>query len=258
MSLPIIISAKILRIPIFLVEPNLVLGRGNKFFLNFANKILCYSNEILNFPHKYHHKIELIKPLISKAFYGIKDIQKTNDKFCFLIFGGSQGAKIFDDMFKEIMLKISLNFSIKVVQQTGKDNIDNLKNFYNSNNIENLIFNFEENFVNLIRTSDLCITRAGATSLAEISFLNKPFVAIPLPTSTDNHQMYNAKYYEKKGCCWVVEQKELDKEKLLIFIKGLLKDKKDLINKQANLQKLNYDNTRENIYKKLKKVINEN
>ena len=87
-----------------------------------------------------------------------------------MIFGGSQGAKIFDDMFKEIMLKISLNFSIKVVQQTGKDNIDNLKNFYNSNNIENLIFNFEENFVNLIRTSDLCITRAGATSLAEISF----------------------------------------------------------------------------------------
>ena len=43
MSLPLIISAKILRLPIFLIEPNFVLGRGNNFFLNFANKIFCYT-----------------------------------------------------------------------------------------------------------------------------------------------------------------------------------------------------------------------
>ena len=46
--------------------------------------------------------------------------------------------------------------------------------------------------------------------------------------------------------------------KLLIFIKDLIKDKKDLINKQTNLKKLNFGNSRENNYKKLIKVINEN
>ena len=45
--------------------------------------------------------------------------------------------------------------------------------------------------------SDLCITRAGATSLAEISILNKPFIAIPLPSAKDNHQMKNANFMKK-------------------------------------------------------------
>jgi len=257
MSLPVIISAKILGLPIFLVEPNLVLGRGNKFFLNFANKIFCYSDKLSNFPKKHIHKMELIKPLVSKVFYKTKKITKENDKFCFLIFGGSQGAKIFDNIFKEIMIEISINHPIKVIQQTSKDNIDDLKNYYDSHKIENIIFNFEENFVDLINISDLCITRAGATSLAEISFLNKPFIAIPLPTSTDRHQMKNAEYYEKKGCCWVIDQKNLDKEKISNFIKDLLKDKKKLINKKLNLQKLSNENTKEDISQKLKQIINE-
>tara|TARA_B100000073_G_scaffold326691_1_gene311592 strand:+ start:349 stop:1413 length:1065 start_codon:yes stop_codon:yes gene_type:complete len=258
MSLPVIISAKILRLPIFLIEPNLVLGKGNKFFLNFAKKIFCYSNEILNFPKKYIYKIELINPLVSKAFYNLKKKDDINNKFCFLIFGGSQGAKIFDEIIREIMLEISRNFSIKVIQQTSKNNIDNLKNFYDSNNIESIIFDFKKNFFDLINISDLCITRAGATSLAEISFLNKPFIAIPLPTSADSHQMKNAEYYEKKGCCWIIDQKILNKDKLSNFIKNLLKNKNDLMNKKMNLKKLNNKNSREFIYQKLKRVINEN
>ena len=44
------------------------------------------------------------------------------------------------------MLEISRNFSIKVIQQTSKNNIDNLKNFYDSNNIESIIFDFKKKF----------------------------------------------------------------------------------------------------------------
>ncbi len=257
MSLPLIISAKILRLPIFLIEPNFVLGRGNNFFLNFANKIFCYTNELINFPKKHINKIEFIKPLVSKVFYKFQKRKSINRKFCFLIFGGSQGAEIFDNIFSEIMVKVSKNFSIKVIQQTSKKNVNNLKKFYDSNGIENKIFTFDKNFINLIDISDLCIMRAGATSLAEISFLNKPFIAIPLPTSKDNHQMKNAEYYEKKGCCWILEQKSLNKENLLNFILNLLKDKTDFINKRTNLQKLNYNDSWEYNNHKLKKIINE-
>jgi len=257
MSLPVVISATILRLPVFLIEPNLVLGRGNKFFLNFANKIFCYSNKLSNFPKKHLDKIELIKPLVSKAFYELKKKTNINDKFCFLIFGGSQGAQIFDDIFKEIISKISSNFSIKVIQQTSKENINNLKNFYDTRDIENIVFDFDQNLINLINISDLCITRAGAASLAEISFLEKPFIAIPLPTSKDNHQMKNAQYYEKKGCCWIFDQKLLNNLNLSNFIIELLKNKTDLINKKKNLQKLNYINSWEHMNQKLKKTINE-
>mgnify|MGYP001406707034 FL=1 len=110
----------------------------------------------------------------------------------------------------------------------------------------------------MIDKSDLCITRAGATSLAEISILNKPFVAIPLPTAKDDHQMKNAKFYEELGCCWVLDQKNLDKEKLLNILLNLLKDNSDLIVKESNLEKLNYKNSWNDVNQKLKDILNEN
>ena len=258
MSIPMIIGAKILGLTILLLEPNLVLGRGNRFFLNFSKKIFCYSNKIVNFPKKNFHKIELIKPLVSKAFYELEKTNDINNKFCFLISGGSQGAQIFDDLIKDIMIDISKTFSIKVIQQTSIENIEKLKNFYDSKKIENKIFNFEENFINLINMSDLCITRAGATSLAEISILNKPFIAIPLPSAKDNHQMKNAQFYEEMGCCWVLDQRNLKKEKLSNIILNILKDKSDLIDKKSNLEKLNFENSWNDVNQKLQKIINEN
>ncbi len=258
MSLPVIISARVLKLSIFLIEPNLVLGRGNRFFLNFSKKIFCYSNKLLNFPKKFSDKIEPIKPLVFKSFYQTGKSKNINKKFCFLIFGGSQGAKIFDELVLETMIKVSKKFLIKVIHQTSKKNIQKLKDFYESNNIENEIFDFEEKFINFINMSDLCITRAGATSLAEISILNKPFIAIPLPTAKDNHQMENAQYYEKKGCCWVLDQSNLSKEKMLDITMNILNDKSDLVIKKTNLEKLNTDNSWDDINQKLLKTINEN
>jgi len=258
MSLPVIIAAKILRLKIFLIEPNLILGRGNKFFLNFAKKIICYSNKVINFPKKYKYKMETIKPLVFKIFYDIKKNEKKNSNFCVLISGGSQGAKIFDETIKEAIVDLAKNHSIKVIHQTSNSNIEFLSNFYNSNNIENKIFNFEKNFINLIDKSDLCITRAGATSLAEISIMNKPFIAIPLPSAKDDHQMKNAKYYEELGCCWILDQKTLNKEKLQNVLSKIIIKNSDFMVKKSNLKRLNYQNTWNDVNQKLKNIINEN
>lgn len=260
MSLPVCIGAKILGLKIFLLEPNLTLGRGNKFFLNFSEKIICYSKEIKNFPKKFINKIELTKPLVSKNFYKKNDNDHINKNFCFLIVGGSQGAKIFDYLIKDIIIELSKKYTISVIQQTNIDNFENLKKIYNHNNIKNKIFNFEKNFVDLIEESDLCISRAGATSLAEISIMNKPFVAIPLPTSKDNHQMENAKFYEKAGCCWILDQENIqkDRDRLANILFNILHDKSEYINKKTNLKKLNYQNSWNDVNQKIKKIINEN
>ena len=258
MSLPIVLAAKILGLTIILFEPNLVLGRSNRLFLNSCKKIFCYSRDLSNFPEKYIYKIELIKPLISKVFYQSRHNKNINKKFCILISGGSQGALVFDELMKEVISDIAKNFSIKVIQQTSQENVVNLKKFYEIKNIENKIFSFEEKFIDLINSSDFCITRAGANSLAEISFLKKPFLAIPLPYAKDNHQMKNAQFYEKMGCCWVLDQKTMSKEKLLNILLDILNNKDLLMIKKTNLEKLNYKDTWNDVNQKLKNIIDEN
>ena len=96
MSLPLCLAAKVLDIKIFLIEPNMVLGRANKFFLNFSKKILCYYRNLLNLPKKFEQKQIIIRPLIRKKYYEKNNYQKENGVFNIIIIGGSQGASIFD------------------------------------------------------------------------------------------------------------------------------------------------------------------
>ncbi len=258
MSLPVIVSARILNLKIFLIEPNLSLGRANKFFLNFSQKIFCYSKRLINFPKNFLHKIEIINPLVSKEFYVVKKKNNIDGHFNILISGGSQGAKFFDDTIKQVLSDLSQNHPIKVIQQTNIENIENLKKFYDSKKIKNEIFNFEKNFINLINKSDLCITRAGATSLAEISIMHKPFIAIPLPNAKDDHQKKNAEYYEELGCCWLLDQKNFNNEKLFEILSNIFKNNSDFLSKKKNLEKINYQNSWNDVNQKIKKIINEN
>ena len=69
MSLPLIIAAKILNLKIYLIEPNQVLGRANRYFLNYCKKIFCYSKEIKKFPDNFKNKIITINPLVRESIY---------------------------------------------------------------------------------------------------------------------------------------------------------------------------------------------
>ena len=69
MSLPVCFGAKLLGIKIYLLEPNIVLGRANRLFLGFCKKIFTYTESLKNFPEKLKHKIQIITPLVKKNFY---------------------------------------------------------------------------------------------------------------------------------------------------------------------------------------------
>ena len=81
MSIPICLAARTLKIKIFLIEPNLVLGRANLFLLNYCNKIFTYSKNIKNLPKKMRYKNFVIKPLIKKDIFLAKNkLKKKNNK----------------------------------------------------------------------------------------------------------------------------------------------------------------------------------
>ena len=89
-----------------------------------------------------------------------------------------------------------------------------------------------------------------------ISFLNIPFIAVPLPSSKDNHQLENANFYKNLECCWIIEQKIFD-EKIEEFLKEILNNRSDYLTKKENLKKLNYQNTWINVNQKILKNLNE-
>tara|TARA_B100001093_G_scaffold278107_1_gene265827 strand:- start:10582 stop:11652 length:1071 start_codon:yes stop_codon:yes gene_type:complete len=258
MSLPLCLAAKIMNIKIYLIEPNRVLGKANRYFLNFADKLICYSKNLINLSQKFEKKQVIIKPLIRKKYYENFKNSNEDNLFTIIIIGGSQGAKIFDTLINEVLLNISKICFLKVIHQTSEKNKDLLKRFYEDNNIKNYVFTFDKDLDKLLKQSDLCITRAGASSLAELCLLKIPFITMPLPNSKDNHQYENAKFYENKECCWIIDQKNFDKKKFeKLLIKISLKKEEYLI-KKNNLEKLNYQNTWNNVNQDLLKILNEN
>ena len=227
-------------------------------FLKFSNKIICYSKNLINFPLGIEKKLITIKPLIRKEYYDKNKLSKEDNVFTIIVIGGSQGAKIFDELLNISFINIAKKVSLKIIHQTSEKNINLLKNFYFQNNIKSKVFSFDHNLNDLLQQGDLCITRAGASSLAELSFLKIPFVAIPLPSAKDNHQYENAKYYKDQDCCWIIDQKSFDNQKFEEFLFKLINKKEDYITKKNNLQKLNYQNNWNNVNQKILKIINEN
>jgi UDP-N-acetylglucosamine--N-acetylmuramyl-(pentapeptide) pyrophosphoryl-undecaprenol N-acetylglucosamine transferase len=258
MSLPLCLAAKILKIKIFLLEPNMIIGRANKLFLNFCKKIICYDANVINFPKKFINKLVVSTPLLRKRYYERDNNLKFDKIFTIIVIGGSQGAQIFDELLHKTFIKIAKIRTLKVIHQTKEKNINFLKNLYSKNDVENIVFEFDQNLDKLLNQADLCITRAGASSLAEIASLKIPFIAIPLPTSKDNHQFQNAKYYENKNCCWIIDQSNFDQLKFDDLLLDILKNSDDFIMKKNNLENLNYQNTWNNVNQNLLKIINEN
>ncbi|MDA7573323.1 UDP-N-acetylglucosamine--N-acetylmuramyl-(pentapeptide) pyrophosphoryl-undecaprenol N-acetylglucosamine transferase [Candidatus Pelagibacter sp.] len=258
MSLPLCMASKALNIKLFLFEPNMVLGRSNKFFIKSCIKIFCYSDKIKNFPKIFTNKICVIPSLLRKEFYTTAINTINGKEINLLIIGGSQGAKFFDNIIKDTIIELSKKYKLKVFHQTSLVNNDFLKNIYFNNNIENELFDFNEDISSFMRKSNVCITRAGASTLAELIFLNIPHIAIPLPSAKDNHQFENAKFYEQLGCNWVLNQQEINQTILIDKLINIIENKEEYSDKIRNMKNFNYENTWNNINQKIINTINEN
>ncbi len=261
MSFPLCFSAKLLKIKIYLFEPNMVIGRSNKFFLKYCEKIICHSNSLRNFSDKYKNKIFVIDKLLRKKMYQEKINLKNKNKklFTILIIGGSQGAQFFDNEISDLMIDLTKDYKISIIQQiTDEYKKKTLRNKYIESKIENELFSFDEEIFKKYNQIDLAITRSGASTISELAFFNIPFIAIPLPKSKDNHQYFNAMDYYDKKMCWLINQSDFKKDNFKQFILNLIQKSDDYFEKKNNMNKFSYQNTWNNINQKLLALINEN
>ena len=260
MSIPICIAAIIFNIKIYLFEPNMVIGRANKFLIKFSSKFFCYSDQIINFPQKEKNKIVIIDHMLRKEIYNFNNFDKKeiDNKINFLVIGGSQGAKIFDEKIKNTILDLSKKYKLMIYHQVSSSDFTDLEFFYKKNNIENKIFNFEKNIFEYFKEANLAITRSGASTLSELAFLQVPFITIPYKFATDNHQLENAMDYERNGCCWIVKEEDFYQNKLTNFLISIIENKEDYLSKKNNLEKFYYQNVWNNINEKVISSLNEN
>ena len=144
-----------------------------------------------------------------------------------------------------------INLSFKIYHQCRENDLNTTKDMYSSQHkVE--VFNFKNNIEEIMKKSDLAITRSGSSSIAEMINLHLPFIAIPLPNSLDNHQFYNAKYYSDKNCCWLIRQQDFSFEsfkKLIIDI--FSSSKKELNNKIFSIKQIKEINPIKNFEKEI-------
>ncbi len=254
-SFPVCIAAKILRIPFIIYENNLHIGKANKYLLPYAKKVFVSYKEVEGISEKYHKKVCEIGNIIRKEILDFQvkfDPNQSDKKLKILILGGSQAAKIFAEKLTEIFKECNeAKISLKIYQQCLPEQNKFLTSFYENLNIDFEIFNFTNNILDYFSKINLAITRSGSSMLAELINVKIPFIAVPLPSSADDHQLKNAIYYEKNGYSYLIEEKDLNK-KLFQLIKKISEDT-SLLSQIISRQRQYSDKS---VYKNIDKQIN--
>ncbi len=234
-SFPVLVAARILRIPVFVHESDSVPGRVNKWAGKFARRVAVSYPEAAKFfktektavvGNPIRQEIKLLQSREnSKQFFNF-----SNDAQVVLIVGGSQGAKMINDQVLNILPQLVENYY--VIHQTGKNNIVDVKTTAevvlrdNPHKDRYKIFDFLDDLNSNMAAgaSDLIVSRAGS-AIFEIANWGIPSIIIPITNSNGDHQRQNAYYYAKFGGAQVIEEGNLTPNILLGEITRILSDK---------------------------------
>lgn len=127
-----------------------------------------------------------------------------------LIFGGSQGAHAINMAAVEAASRLAAaGVRLAITHQTGERDLDLVRDAYQRAGLEARVETFIFQIDREMKSADLVVCRAGATTLAELAASGTPAVLVPLPNSTDDHQRKNAEVFAASGAAVVIEQREL-------------------------------------------------
>ena len=141
----------------------------------------------------------------------------------------------------------------EVVFVTGKNYYDEYKKVKVSNNVK--IVAYLDNMIDVLNNTDLIVSRAGASSIAEITALGLPSILIPSPYVTHNHQYKNAKVLEDNKACVIIEEDSFDSNTLVSKIDEILGNKELIKSLSENTSKLGVKDSATQIYKVLRQMI---
>ena len=256
-TVPVVLAAHSLKVKVLLHEQNSIPGKSNLILSRYADTV-CLSMETSKLYFKKAHTILTGNPRaeeIQKFKKGNKkDYDLSIEKKLVLITMGSLGASTINNKIVELLSEFE-NKPYEVLLVTGKDNYDEIASTKLPKNVK--ITPYIEKMGEVLKYTDLIVTRAGATIIAEITSLGLPSILIPSPYVANNHQEINAKDLKDYGASVVIKENEFEGEKFIKEIDNILENK-DIYKKMSEAaKKIGITDSNTRIYKEIERLLGE-
>lgn len=257
---PILKMAAWLNIPALIQEQNSYAGITNKILGGGVQKIcVAYDKMEKYFPADKlvmtgnPVRKDIINMNVSKEA-GIKHFGLDPEKKTIVMIGGSLGASSFNRGMRDSFEILKSNPEVQIYWQTGKLYFEEYKNCETAQLPNVKISAFIDRMDLAFAMADLLITRAGASTIAELCIAGKAVVLIPSPNVAEDHQTYNAKALVEKDAAVLVKDSEI-KEKMIKTAIELMNNESQLKNLEQNILKLAEPNAANNIAKQVLMLV---
>lgn len=229
-SFSTVFTGWLMSIPTVIMEQNSVPGLANTLLGKVADAICAtYHESISFFPiHKTFITGNPIRMNILSAdregayeLFGLK-----KDKFTVFVFGGSSGARTINNAVCDAFNHLAdLREDIQFLHQTGRSDYELVRETYRKLGFNGTVTAFIHQMPEAYAAADLVISRAGATTLAELTAVGKPAILIPYPYAAGEHQKMNAAKLSDLGAARMIPDRELTGELLARSLKAMYADK---------------------------------
>ncbi|MGV1098072.1 undecaprenyldiphospho-muramoylpentapeptide beta-N-acetylglucosaminyltransferase [Thiovibrio sp. JS02] len=219
---PVVLAAKLMGVKACIHEQNSIPGMANRILGKIVDRIyISIPGSERFFPAE---KVALTGNPIRAELLAFSGKKTAGQRKCLLVLGGSQGAHRVNELVVAALCGGMAGKDLRVVHQTGGQDEEWVRNAYAAAGVKATVTGFISEMGAAYAEADLVLSRAGATTLAELAVLGKPAILIPYPFAADDHQTTNARFLVEGGAAVMFQEQDLDGGKLAGQISGLLTD----------------------------------
>lgn len=261
-SAPPIVAAVRQGIAVVLCEQNTVVGRANAFLSRWAAQVALGFPLVNNiFPqgrtvltgNPLRKDIRQSAPPGTLSDWGLED-----GRFTILVMGGSRGARFINRLLIEsIPFFREKKNQIQIIHLSGEEDKDKVSQAYSGAGLRAKVFSSWDKMGWVYSQADLLVARGGAATLTEAAFWGLPSIIIPYLWATDEHQLANARYFEKSGAALVFEQNLVSPSELVEAVLNLKESRKNLEDMSEKAKNLFIPNAEESILNLIREAIKE-
>jgi UDP-N-acetylglucosamine--N-acetylmuramyl-(pentapeptide) pyrophosphoryl-undecaprenol N-acetylglucosamine transferase len=221
-----------LGVPVFLHESNAIPGRANRWLAPWASAVFVGFPQAAARVRAREARVcgTPVRPRIRPGISAVvrEALGLAPDRPTVLIMGGSQGARAINHLtLGALEVWRSEGLELQFVHLTGAEDETRVRAAYLRYGFRARVASFLSEVELALGAADLAVSRAGASSLAELAAARLPAVLIPFPAAADNHQWHNARSYADTGAAWVCEQRATGPEDLAGVVARLMRRPED-------------------------------